>query len=65
MAESARELIAPDPAPPWEWLRELDEDGAAPRTKAELFRPYVPRRGAVDVMADRYGDPILDGPDDF
>jgi len=61
MAELTAE---PDPAPPWEWYRELAED-ALPLTKAELRRPYVPRRGAVDVMAGRYGDPRLDAPDDF
>jgi len=47
-----------------ESARELDEDGGVPPCKAELFRPYHPRRGAVDVMAGQYGDPLLDAPDE-
>ncbi len=59
-----RAEIMPDPAPPWEWLREMD-DADIPRTKGELWKPYRPVPGAVDVMAGCYGDPLLDAPDDF
>lgn len=59
-----RAEIMPDPAPPWEWYREL-ADGGLPPTMAELRRPYRPVPGAVDVLAGCYGDPLLDAPDDF
>ena len=45
-----RVKILPD-GPDWEWYQEL-ADGSLPPTKAELWRPYVPRPAAVDTLVN-------------
>ena len=72
-----RAEIMPD-GPGFEWYRELAADGPRSRRYAHLPHvslprnglperpvPYVYRGTGDDVMAGQYGDPLLDGPDDF